>query len=372
METHRALTSKKNKTATKAACYEKLYYGLHKHVPIKNMQRVTVPQSVILPISTRSVGFMIRFLISKFARQNMNVKFHALCSALYRVTLLQIDIKLSQAMRKQYIINTGREWFLRVDIPDFANSVCLLGTNFGPLVNLVSSIGVIKAFGTQYIPGSVKNTVDKHVRSFDPTTVTYSNLREYVTALSSTSTPYAVRKYFYDHSPLPNAHWSVQARVPDDDIDESKPILLNADEIMPANYDLTALLEDINIIKNSVEIISRKYGMSILGGRIDYSANGSNTMLVSNDVGDIRCSDLSWVGTDPAYDSKPLSGTIENFWSQEVLSDSEFYLGVCHLLGERVKSTARSEAFDVRSRASAKQTSSLNYYSGLHFISSPW
>jgi len=62
VEDHRASTSQKNDANAKQALYDKLYYGFRQqHEAMKSMQIVTTPRSIILPISTRSVGFMIRF-----------------------------------------------------------------------------------------------------------------------------------------------------------------------------------------------------------------------------------------------------------------------------------------------------------------------
>lgn len=277
MDDHRAVTSQRNDASVKQTIYEKLYYGFRQqNEAMKSMQIVTTPRSILLPISTRTAGFMIKFLICKFARLGVkNVNLHGLCSALYRVVLIQIEIKLSQAMRDQFSRNIGTRHFMHIDVsPEFVRAVCELGTYYCPLVNLVSSIGIVKTFGAMYIPRITKT--HDCVNFYDPTVVCFSTLRECVFALSSTVTPYSHRKYFYDHCPLPNARWSTQARVHGDQVDANYPVITNADEIMPAEYTLFELRKDLDLIMDSVESIGRKFEKFIHVGGIDYSGNGNS------------------------------------------------------------------------------------------------
>ncbi|XP_018314739.1 uncharacterized protein [Mycetomoellerius zeteki] len=360
----------KNDSNAKQALYEKLYYGFKRqNEAMKSIQIMITPRSIILPISTRSIGFMIRFLICKFARLNIqNVDFHGLCSALYRVTLLQLNVKLMQTMLNQCSRNIGTNDFITIDVKsEFVRIVCELGAYFAPLVNLISSIGVAKAFGTLYIPRMVKAPTLNHIVCYDPTVINFSTLRTYVVALSSAATAYATRKYFYDHSPFPNARWTLQEKPRDDGApNEAFPILSNADEIMPTFYGIDQLREDINIIMDAIELIGRKYTKFVHMGGVDYGGNSNFTILPSNDVEDIRCSDLTWDDNDPVYNiSSPISGTIDHFWSPEYISNVEFYLGSIHLFGERAQKGARWSAYDIRSVSVAKQEASIDYNTGL-------
>ncbi|KAK1134760.1 hypothetical protein K0M31_007534 [Melipona bicolor] len=62
---------------------------------------------------------------------------------------------------------------------------------------------------------------------------------------------------------------------------------------------------------DAIEIVSRRYERFVHAGGIDFNINGGATQLLSNEVEDVRCSDLP----DPANysSSTPLIGTIESF-----------------------------------------------------------
>lgn len=365
-EGFRAKKSTGTDEANKKALFDQLLFGF-KHVnnAMLSMQIVATPRSVILPVSTRATGFIVRFLISKFARlQIRQLQYHQFCCALYRVSLLSFDIKVMQSMANQTSKNIGRGMYRDIDINiDFVRILGELGAGFSPLINLFSSIGVFKGFGTNYIPRIALPSAANQVVTWDPTLVTFSSLRLYVMALRNEATPQAVRQYFYDHSPFPNARWNQPQRVRDADgqlaIKAGFPVLQNADEIMPDNYGLNDLRADVNVIMDSIEIIGRKYEKYIHMGRLDFNSNGDASQLVSNEVGDIRCSDL---GTDVNYAmTLPLQGTIELFWSAETVSDPEFYMGVLHLLGELPSRPTLRSTWNPRSIDVSKSSSDVDY-----------
>lgn len=371
-ENKRSKESEKTDSQNKQDLYKKLYYGFRNlSDAMQSMQINTVSRSIILPISTRSAGFIIRFMITKFSRLGIqNINYHNLGCALYRVTLFQINLKIALALHNQCSRNIGHAEFMTLNIPsEMKNAICGMGANFAPLVNLISSIGVVRAFGTVYIPRipTLTSTLD-----CDPTLVYFHNLRHIVIALANPVTDVNVRRYFYDHCPIPNAIWNTQrlGRARDGDgqvVDpnpDAFPVLLNPDDIMPTIYDFQNMVNDITIISDAIEKIGRKYEKFISVGGVDYNTLGNFTQLVSNHVESVRCIPV----TDQRNyndDFSGISGSINEYWSSEMIGESEFYLGSLHLLGEIPIRGIQFPVHEVRSLRNAKQEGNVDYISSI-------
>ena len=67
--------------------------------------------------------------------------------------------------------------------------------------------------------------------------ITLSNLRDTVVALRNQQTQPQVREAFYQHNPIPGAIWREI---------EGTHVLMNADEIIPANYTTDDMRDDID------------------------------------------------------------------------------------------------------------------------------
>lgn len=124
-EKFRSKKSTETDTENKKQIYSKLYFGF-KNISdaMSSMQIVIKPRAVILPITTRGIGFTIRTLIAKFARLGIRgVNHHQLCSSLYRVTLIMAEIKMMQSLQSVVTRNLGRR-FRNIDIPiDFVRII---------------------------------------------------------------------------------------------------------------------------------------------------------------------------------------------------------------------------------------------------------
>lgn len=336
---------REHESGTKVPLYEKLLFGFSDfHEAMASMHVSTSTRAIHLPISTRAIGFTVRYLTRKFARLGIAFNHHAFCCALYRVSLFMYEFKISCASSVSSARNAPGPNFLSFDIPaDTIRVLGQLGVNFTPIINLLSSIGVLHAFNTTFVPHHPMSTVIDGVRQIEPTMITASNLRETVEAMANPVTNQATRQWFYDHNPLPNARWNVPARRRDADgqpvLDPGFPVLMNADEIMPANFMVQNLREDVNLLQDALELIGRKYPKYVHLGRIDFSGSGNYSMLVSNQPGDVKCGDLIWNNVNqvliPDYQNSPaIVGGSQHFWSIDKLSEPEFYTGVLHLLGE--------------------------------------
>ena len=350
-------------TANKEVVLRRLFFGFNdiNHI-MRCIQGISLrPRSIILPISTRAIGFITRSLVSKFSRLGIReLKYHNFCCALYRISLLMLDIKVMKAMSNHTSMNVGSRLFRNIDINEdlIRVTAACTRTGFCPLINLLSAVGVFKHFGCEYIPRYANQTVLNQQQFWDPTMVTFCTLREYVQALSNEATPQPIRQYFYDHSPFPNALWNEpikrQAVEGEPAVDEAFPILQNPDHIMPANYDLNRARSDVIRIMDAFDIVGRKYDKYVFTGCLDCNADGNETQLVSNEIEDIRCSNLT---PELSYSTQsPLEGTVHQFWSSEVVSNLALKFGIFHLVGELPESRTKTDAWGKRAIEAASLT----------------
>lgn len=145
-----------------------------------------------------------------------------------------------------------------------------------PLSCLINSLGILKHGDDTYMPVMANDLVSQAGLFIpSPGTVLLSNLRNTVTALSSAQTPRAVRDSFFHNNPIPGCRFTGR-------------IMQNADEIIPDGYTSEHLYRDIAAITN-VLLFVEKHIPKLIGNAIDYGAPGQPSMLLSNNMGDLRC-----------------------------------------------------------------------------------
>jgi len=359
--------------------YDKLMFGFQSQKEfLKSLQVYPIQKTIVIPVTTRSAGFMSQFLFCKFHRlmNAFNRRIESTVYQLYRVTLLQIEAKIAQCM------GCTDDLFRRVHITfEQMDVLNRFNANFSLFANLVNAIGILKAFGTTFLPRLPAQERNGRINFVpEPTTVTFSNLRAIVSSLADRQTPWEFRMYFYEHSPLPGAHWGGEKRRPDTSKEKDKdkdddqnmpstsnegdfPILLNPNDFMPLNYTQDDLCDDVSAIRTLLHIVGQKYPKYIYLGQLDFRRVGNPSILVSNDVGTLRCKDLAYSeDSGPNYNNeKPLVGNLDRFWSPEFLTDLEFYLGVNHLFGERPQEKVRTDAHTLRSPICVKQDALVDY-----------
>lgn len=233
------------------ALFEKLFYGFNNvNETLKNIQAQQVSRTVIVPVSTRAAGFIIRNLMVKFLQLNVIDQPTAinLGSALYRVTLLQLDLKLEEAMLLQHSRNLGLTSYEDVYVTsDQRRALELMGTNFSPLVNYISSLGYIKTAAKCYLPRIPKVNTNRA----DYLHQHFSKLRTTVEALANVAEVNEQKRAFMDNCPFPTAVWTVT--------EAGLVNLANPETIIPANYGIANVRNDIALIAANVEKIGRKY-----------------------------------------------------------------------------------------------------------------
>lgn len=112
--------------------------------------------------------------------------------------------------------------------------------NFATLARLISAVGNFELDGIEYTP---RFPVLPESKFPDPVNVQATNLRNVVVALSDPMTDRNVRKYFFDHNPLPCARWNLEN-------DPEFPLLVNPDDFMTSNYDQDDLLNDVTHVNS--------------------------------------------------------------------------------------------------------------------------
>lgn len=359
MTDFRAKQSEKTVQQDREALYEKLFFGF-KNVTeaMKNIELQQVQRTIVIPISTRSVGFIIRNLMSRFVRLGVLTLDEAksLAAALYRITLLQVDYKLEEAMLLQHSRNlelpSYEDTYLTGDI---RRALDMMGAGFSPLVNYVSAIGFTKTASKSYLPRHPK------INSYSPFYLRYSNLRSTVEALSGQVMSVEAKREFMLHSPIPTAEWIVRnARRNLEGVEIPGTVTLaNPEFIMPTLYGLDNVREDIAIIATAIEKVGRKYAKYVCTGGIDWKGQGSISQIISNDPARIRCPTWPILGQVSLVD-----GEHDRFWSAELMSDPEAYMGVVYMLGEvKVDDLSVTECAAYRMHKAACTEINLDYAS---------
>lgn len=109
-----------------------------------------------------------------------------------------------------------------------------------------------------------------------------SNLRETVLALANPATQPQVREAFYQHNPVPGA---IRRDV------NGTHVLVNADEIMPENYGVNELRDDIDEYSRMFTWLHKKLPKFVRTTSINQLKKGDKSAFVSNSQEDLRIRD---------------------------------------------------------------------------------
>lgn len=155
--------------------------------------------------------------------------------------------------------------------------------------------------------------------------VTFSNLRETVESLANQQCPGEYRRRFYRNNPIPGAIWVGE---PDN------PILANPDEIMPTEYTVNELNDDVQDMHAKI-VFANKKAPKYFTGAIDFEPDGTRAMLTCNGQGSLRSPDRNPGEELPEYYTRlKLQGEIEEYFNLEHLNSDEPVAGALALLGE--------------------------------------
>lgn len=208
-------------------------------------------KTIELTITTRQMGFGTVHILMAL-RQFNNVPATGNVYQMYRTFLAVYEAKT-------IVVNRGVT-NLKLQSSDYAepapNEDFIITTKSllnipEPISCAINSIGIVSTNDRKYIPGIGRDNITARGDMFIPQSeqVTYSNFRQVVTALADANTPAEYRRRFYRNNPIPGTIW---VGAPEN------PILVNADEIIPANYNLQTLRDDVDDVKVKMNYLVRK------------------------------------------------------------------------------------------------------------------
>lgn len=317
---------------------------------VGHLGTVSTHQPIPVPITSRGVGFAA----CAFARAISN--YHGFekpsIHAIYRCFLGIFEAKMRRAKTKFPAVNPlpydCKEFLLSPEWIEVMNTATIAPE---PLFSILTTLGILKHGDEIYLPVMAKDETDEGGHLIpSPLVVTLSNLRTVVVALQDVGTPRDVRDEFIRNNPIPGCRFAGR-------------LLTNADDIIPQNYSSTDLFRDIADVTNVLHFVE-KHIPKLVGGQLDYDAPGTIAMLLSNDMGSLKCPPL--VGTIEEYtrNCHP-SGDVKEFWTTLQLDPSSVCLGVISLLGETPSSLRSCYPLYLRRMSEANQRKHVISYSGV-------
>lgn len=275
-----------------------------------------------LSITTRGIGFGLCQTMFTAITINENIILPSIYS-LYRIFLAVAEAKL-ESLKEDYPLTSRHaditmKYSISSKLQHLAKTVTVAPT---PLVKIINAVGIVKKDGAVYLPAvhdTVRNREEEVVPR--PENILYSNLRETVVALANEATPVRHRLFFEEHNSIPGAKF----------LDH---ILINADEIMPANFDFDDLQREIRIIQPFL-IKLQKHVPKLVAGNVDFKTTGSPSLFISNELENLRIPNrgLNQPLQEWYADCIPL-GNISTYFSRYDLTAAERFEGQINLLGE--------------------------------------
>ncbi|XP_061727971.1 uncharacterized protein LOC133533056 [Cydia pomonella] len=335
-----------------------------------SMMTLHSPIPLTLSVTTRGIGMSICHLV--YAASSYKAIPMPDIYALYRLCLGLLEVKLSQDMYTPAHVTDTYRYLSNADLNHIAQSVWVPKQ----IQCLINAVGKMQHEGITYVPAVAKDVTDDAGAVPRPENLLLSNLRRAVELLSGPATLVQHRKYFYEHNPIPGALW-----------DNEKYLLLNADQIIPADYEtnlVTNFKRDCEAIQPYLKSLCR-YSIQMPGfacGGVDLKSNGKKFLLISNQIGKVWRSNQTGKLKVPDRGTNEDLGTyckkchpegdIASYYALSKLSGYEVLLGTTSLLGERPEGARfnTDPVYDLRSETitgfrsislSYKQVSGLIY-----------
>jgi hypothetical protein len=244
--------------------------------------------AVPVPVTTRGIGLNITSTFNYLeARHNKAVRYSQLDRhSLYRVSLAQMEKQLFEGQN----IRPGRDFdpliirdYARVEYQDWFPQLNIKD-NIGLVSHAINSLGTFEYNQTifrTYVPemklasevpsssttSRKRMATDGECITPDPYLIRISNLRQVVLSLSDPNTDPNVRERFRKLDPIPGSEW--------DDND----VLLNPNDIMPADYNRPRLQHDQMTVANFFAGVKRFDNCYVLPVNLDGS--GRQTVLTT-------------------------------------------------------------------------------------------
>ena len=153
--------------------------------PTTTLSRVNVhksPQSIVLPITTRGVGFGLAY-VYKLVSSNQFIEPPSIYS-IYRASLAILEAKTENAIGYNCTLRQQEECYSIVKSAGIHRLTANFKTVLGPLKRLVNAVGPFEHSGLKYVPSAMRNIQLRDGIQPRPENILISNLREKVVALS--------------------------------------------------------------------------------------------------------------------------------------------------------------------------------------------
>lgn len=286
---------------------KKLFPGIKNESVMDRLESVQTFKAVTLCITTRAIGFSAVNIFTSLYEFN-NVPVQGEITQFYRVGLAIIQTKVALAQRGVTAIMDNEDDYAELsvqeDLVSLVKSVVALPDQFTSVIN---AIGKVKTNDRLYVPKIGKHN-ETRGRRFIPQSeqVTYQNLRMTVQSLADEHTAVEYRRRFYRNNPIPVTIWR---NGPDE------PILTNPDEIMPADYTIGYLTDDINDLRGKMNFLNKK-APKYFTKAVSFSPDGDKSMLVCNSQENLRVIDRNANEDWPHYYGRlKLVGDISEYYN---------------------------------------------------------
>ncbi|CAB3221954.1 unnamed protein product [Arctia plantaginis] len=255
---------------------EKMYVGSNEEDALNRLSEQQTLKAITLSITTRGIGFGICHLTFISISYYENIRVPSMY-AMYRVFLGLLEAKLESIKADLPVVPRLTEHIkqpgVTSDMLRAAQSVTIVPE---PIRRIINAVGYVKYEDKIYVPAVASDPIDRHgVIIPRPENILLSTLRRTVEYLSNPNSSAGVRRRFHENCPIPGAIWA-------DDI------LQNPDEIMPRNYDMYEDFRRESMLIAPYLVSLQKHVPKLVGGTLDFKSNGRNSLLMSNEMQNLR------------------------------------------------------------------------------------
>ncbi|KAK4887512.1 hypothetical protein RN001_003783 [Aquatica leii] len=250
---------------------------------MERLEAVNTMRAITLTVTFRAIGFGAASIYAASFEFN-NVPVRGSVYQMYRYNLAVFEVKVKVCQRSITSVQTNEDDYARLisneDLIQAVKGITMLPDQ---LTSVVKAVGKLKIGDKLYIPKIARDRCTERRHLFIPQSknVTFSNLRRTVEALSDINTPVDYRRRFYRNNPIPGAVWR---GFPND------PVLMNPDEIIPVDYGLNELNDDVAECHAKLTYLAKK-APKYYTSAVSFEPEGSKAMLTCNVQNGLRVID---------------------------------------------------------------------------------
>lgn len=234
------------------------------------MDAINILKAITITVTTRAIGFGVTNIFLTLSSLN-NVPIRGNIYQVYRESLAVFEGKLQMIKRSPSLpIRESEDYVETRPNAELETTIRQVSCLPDQISSVVNALGIVKVYDHMYVKkiASVSTVHNQPVPQSE--NVTFTNLRQVVLALSNQATPAEHRRRFRRNCPIPGTVWN------DDDI------LVNPDDIMPDDYGIDELNNDIIDVTQKMSFMNRKLA-KYFTSPISYETTGSKALLVCNE-----------------------------------------------------------------------------------------